>query len=836
MGWTRAAVPAGVAVVAALIFAIMDPTGEGGVESRLHWASLGGAIFGIGAFLAFRAFTTERTGRATKEALALGAVAGAVGALLAPSSALIFGLVTALVVGIGAFVALQATRPPTFVGATAAIVGAVAVLAYLVLTYTEKSDRLASTMFTVVLAVTLIASLWILLNLLVENARKNWAVFSAVSSAIVAALAFAIMRGNLSLKSLVAEEDLALFGAGSGFLGHVEWPVFGALVWGIGVFALRQFKARIVRIAIGIGLGVITGWQIGDNSLLWQRPNITWSTTLIWMAVFAVLGGLWRVRNDAPTGSTADAGMRDVRVIGALSKAAVRLRTSFSQPDLVDRAIPGLLTGALVGFTFAVWFRSDFIGDGTDVFLAAAIPLAILGVRIAWNHEPDASKIAAFENRSQAFIFLGPALLFLSSALVIPAFRTIFLSTLDRDFDSRNFEGNTFDGFNAEGDAFIGFDNYRELWNDVDTFQLANWQNIFTSRLFWVALILLIVGLAAGFLSGTKQNGETSYSGTGSSVASMAFGGLLLAFAVFSVLRGTFFNNLWWVVTVTTMSVVLGLTIAVLSERAGKLESFAKSLIFMPMAISFVGASIVWRLQYQPRDITKNQTGVLNALWVQLGKLSHSSAPRIIVLAVLAVLLLYILYKGYLRAIEYQTFGHYVGFAIVVGYLFIELLRRSLGGFQFGPDGQVLPDTIVFLQEPPFNNVFLMVILIWIQTGFAMVILSAAIKAVPQELIEAARVDGATESQSFFQVVLPQILPTIGVVATTLIVLVTKVFDIVKVSTGGNFGTNVLANDMFEVSFSFANFTLGSAIAVFILVSVLPVMYMNVRRMQKARA
>ena len=116
-----------------------------------------------------------------------------------------------------------------------------------------------------------------------------------------------------------------------------------------------------------------------------------------------------------------------------------------------------------------------------------------------------------------------------------------------------------------------------------------------------------------------------------------------------------------------------------------------------------------------------------------------------------------------------------------------------------------------------------------------MVILSAAIKAVPQEFIEAAKVDGATESQTFFQVIFPQILPTVGVVTTTLIVLVTKVFDIVKVTTGGNFGTNVLANDMFEVSFSFANFGLGSAIAVFILVSVLPVMFINVRRMQQER-
>jgi len=788
MGWTRAAVPAGIAVVAAVIFAILDPGGDGGIENRLHWASLGGVLFGLGAFLAIKAMNAEGARRV----------------------------------------------PP--MATAAAVVGAVLVLAYVVLRFTEKSDRLASTMFAVVLAVSLIGGIWILLNLLVENARKNWGAFSAIASALVAGVAFAIMRGNLSLQSLVAEEDLALFGAGSGFLGHVEWPIFGIVVWGLGVYAMRQFGSRAIRLPIGIALGALTGWQIAENSLLWQRPKIAWAAAALWTAVFAVLGGLWRIRNDAPVAATANAPLRDVPVAGALSKALIRTKSSLGQPALLDRATAGVITGAIVGFTFAVWMRSPFIGNSTDVLLAAVIPLALLGVRIGWNHDPSPDKIASFEHRAQAAIFLGPALLFLSSALVIPAFRTVFLSLLDRDFNSRSFEGNTFDGFNAQGDAFIGLDNYRELWNDVDTFQLANWRNIFTSQLFWVALVLIGAGIIAGLASGTKQNGQRSYIGTGSSVGSIAFGALLFAFAVFSVLRGTFFNNLWWVVTVTTLSVVLGLTIAVLSERAGRLESVAKSLIFMPMAISFVGASIVWRLQYQPRDISKNQTGVLNALWVQLGKLSHSGAPRIIGIVALGLLLLYIVYRGFLRAREALAFGHLVGFAIVVGYLFVELIRRSLGGFQFGPNGEVLPDTIVFLQEPPFNNVFLMVILIWIQTGFAMVILSAAIKAVPQELIEAARVDGASESQSFFQVVLPQILPTIGVVATTLIVLVTKVFDIVKVSTGGNFGTNVLANDMFEVSFSFANFTLGSAIAVFILVSVLPVMYLNVRRMQKARA
>jgi alpha-glucoside transport system permease protein len=126
-----------------------------------------------------------------------------------------------------------------------------------------------------------------------------------------------------------------------------------------------------------------------------------------------------------------------------------------------------------------------------------------------------------------------------------------------------------------------------------------------------------------------------------------------------------------------------------------------------------------------------------------------------------------------------------------------------------------------------------MVVLIWIQTGFAMVILSAAIKAVPSELIEAARVDGATTPQVFWRVTLPQIATTIGVVVTTLIVLVMKVFDVVKVMTNGTLGTEVLANNMYREAFSNNNRGLGAALAVLIFVSVLPIMFMNIRRMQK---
>ena len=138
------------------------------------------------------------------------------------------------------------------------------------------------------------------------------------------------------------------------------------------------------------------------------------------------------------------------------------------------------------------------------------------------------------------------------------------------------------------------------------------------------------------------------------------------------------------------------------------------------------------------------------------------------------------------------------------------------------------------MQEGPFNNVWLMVVLIWIQTGFAMVILSAAIKAVPGDLIEAARVDGANDRQVFFHVTLPTITPTISVIATALIVLVMKVFDIVRVMTNGNFGTQVIANEMWQKTFTEFNLGLGSALATVLFLAVVPAMALNVRRMQRS--
>jgi alpha-glucoside transport system permease protein len=283
------------------------------------------------------------------------------------------------------------------------------------------------------------------------------------------------------------------------------------------------------------------------------------------------------------------------------------------------------------------------------------------------------------------------------------------------------------------------------------------------------------------------------------------------------------------------MATTLGLAIAVLADRANY-ESLAKSLIFMPMAISFVGAGIIWRFMYIPRPPSKDQTGVLNSLWVALGKVSNDSTGTLVVLVILGLFafgLLFLAYRGW-RADETGVMYGSLFTVLPILWLIYRFIGPGLGGFEVLDDGTIEAATVIFTQEAPFNNVWLMVVLIWIQTGFTMVIFSAAIKAVPAELIEASKVDGATEKQTFWRVIIPQIAPTIGVVVTTLIVLVMKVFDIVKVMTNGNFDTQVIANEMWQRAFTELNFGLGSALAVVLFVAVLPIMYINIRRMQKA--
>jgi alpha-glucoside transport system permease protein len=277
-------------------------------------------------------------------------------------------------------------------------------------------------------------------------------------------------------------------------------------------------------------------------------------------------------------------------------------------------------------------------------------------------------------SRIRPWLFLFPALLFLSVYLIYPMIETFRLSFFDKT-----------------GRNFIGFSNYLWAFGD-DNFQQ-------------------------------------------------------------SVL-----NNILWLFVVPALSTSFGLVIAVLADKLWW-GNIAKSLVFMPMAISFVGASVIWRFVYDYRGEGEQQIGVLNAV---------------------------------------VTF--------------------------FGLPPQA------WITIPFWNSMFLMVILIWIQTGFAMVILSAALRGIPEETLEAARIDGANDFQIFFTIMIPQIFGTIVVVWTTITIVVLKVFDIIFAMTNGQWDTEVLANLMFKWMFVNFDYGRGSAIAVIIMLAVTPIMIWNIRR------
>ncbi len=226
-------------------------------------------------------------------------------------------------------------------------------------------------------------------------------------------------------------------------------------------------------------------------------------------------------------------------------------------------------------------------------------------------------------------------------------------------------------------------------------------------------------------------------------------------------------NSVVWVLVVPALAVGIGLAFAtVVDKLSSRAESITKSLIFLPMAISFVGASVVWTFVYGFRpEGFGNQIGLLNGIWTALG-----GSP------------------------------------------------------------------VNWLQSEPWNNLFLMIILVWLQTGFSMVILSSAIKGVPEVLLEAARIDGATEWQAFLKVTLPSISSTIVVVWTTVLITVWKVFDIVWVMTGGLFDTQVIAQTMVDEFFTNFNFGLGAALAVLLFIAVVPVLIINIQRFRAQEA
>ncbi len=301
----------------------------------------------------------------------------------------------------------------------------------------------------------------------------------------------------------------------------------------------------------------------------------------------------------------------------------------------------------------------------------------ILDRLVGSNDSMPAEKITQRDNTRSAirpWLFIFPALLFLTVYLVYPVFETLRLSLFDKF-----------------GQNFIGFSNYAWAFNDAG---------------FWQAAL----------------------------------------------------NNIGWLLIVPFFSTAIGLIIAVLADRLWW-GNIAKSLIFMPMAISFVGASVIWKFVYTYRGPGIEQIGVLNAIVVGLG---------------------------------------------------------------------LPPQT--WLTIPVLNSILLMVILIWIQTGFAMVILSAALRGIPEETLEAARIDGANDFRIFFDIMIPQIWGTLIVVWTTITITVLKVFDIVYAMTNGEFQTQVLANFMYRWMFISGDYGRGSTIAVILMLAVVPIMIWNIRR------
>jgi alpha-glucoside transport system permease protein len=326
---------------------------------------------------------------------------------------------------------------------------------------------------------------------------------------------------------------------------------------------------------------------------------------------------------------------------------------------------------------------TDFLTNQLPTLLVAVIGVPIIigvyivGLEFLVRLLPD-----AVQPRARPWIWVGPALVFVTIFLVIPLVSTVWISLQDK-----------------HGTAFVGLSNYLAVLSDP-------------------AVVLTIR------------------------------------------------NNLYWLVLYTFFTLLFGVMMAVLADRV-PYETPVKSLIFMPMAISFVAMSVIWKFMYSYQPPGATQTGTLNFILTSLFHL----------------------------------------------------------------------DPITWIQDQRVNNFALIAVAIWGWVGFAMVILSAALKGIPGELLEAARVDGAGEMTIFRRVIFPLLMPTVTVVATTLIIFALKAFDIVYVMTAGNFDTNILAVKMYQEYFVSADPGRSGAIAVILLVAVIPVLVFNLRqfRAQEAR-
>lgn len=344
--------------------------------------------------------------------------------------------------------------------------------------------------------------------------------------------------------------------------------------------------------------------------------------------------------------------------------------------DILKTVLFFILTVVILAGGFLILKSVDMGQVATTVF---AIVWGVAGVILLFYTLNIIAQLfpARIYNAIVPFIFIGPAMLIMGWYLLLPTFRSLYLSFFDKT-----------------SKHFIGFDNY---------------VYIFTDRTMRIAIR----------------------------------------------------NTLFWLVGGTVFSVLFGLIVAILADRS-KIERLGKTLVFLPMAISLVGAGVVWKFIYAYRPAGAEQIGLLNALVTACG-----AEPK------------------------------------------------------------------NWLGSAPANNFFLILIFVWLQTGFALVVLSAALKSVPADMIEAARIDGAGEFLIFLQIIIPSIAGSIVTVTTTILLAALKCFDIVFSMTNGLYGTEVLASQQYKQMFKFLNYGRGSAIAIFILIGVSPVIYYNLKEFSK---
>ena len=285
------------------------------------------------------------------------------------------------------------------------------------------------------------------------------------------------------------------------------------------------------------------------------------------------------------------------------------------------------------------------------------------------------------------------------------------------------------------------------------------------------AVVFLVVGLAIPAIRTIVTSFYTNKGGTGLNVDTYV--GLKNYRQIFHdpKTRMVLLNNLWWVILGTGFSVGIGLVVARTADRM-KNERLWKTLIFLPTVISMVGAGIIWRFIFTKSSDPSHEYGLLNSVIGVFG-----AKPRFWLL-------------------EQQNY---------------------------------IPGL------PHLNTTLLIVVFVWIQAGFCTTVLSAAVKGVPDSLGEAGRIDGATEMQVFRKITIPYVMPTIIAVTTTTIIAVLKVFDIVQSMTGGNYNTNVLANEMYDKAIPQNRPGYGSALAVIIFVIVVPVVILNLRSQRRAQ-